>query len=108
MVSFRSKKNRRTGKTTRFPLSPGEQHRRQIEEEDARMPKEIRGMMYLDECKPDNVTVQPPISITVSSGGVAGTETPSPTPSEPVVTPIAPVKKSAEYPSASLNGEWDT
>ena len=64
--------------------------------------------MYLDECKPDNVTVQPPISITVSSGGVAGTETPSPTPSEPVVTPIAPVKKSAEYPSASLNGEWDT
>src|SRR5437016_4898525 len=107
MVGFRSKKNRRTGRTTRYPVNPGEAHRRQIEEEDARMPREMRDVMSPGRCDPENVTVQPPISITVVSGEGVRTQSPTPEPTTPAVAvPVVP-KKSSEYPAASLNGAWD-
>src|SRR5437899_2832508 len=97
MVSFRSKKNRRTGKTTRFPVSDGRVS--EILNEDVRR-------LHESTSRCEDVTVQPPISITVSSGGVSGMETPSREPQEQVVAPVV-VKKSTEYPASSLTGKWD-
>jgi hypothetical protein len=113
MVGFRNKR-RRDGRPYTHPIvSPGESAiEKQIRSEELPVhghphPGEALEHAQITAGTPAAVT---PISITVQSGGPGGNQTPPPAPPrEPIIASpvISPVKKSVEYPSATLNGEWD-
>ena len=129
MVSFRSKRTQRGVKRypvnqqsemerlLRMGLSPDEA-RRVIAEERKGFESAFSGHPHPGEelehaqapAVPPNVTVQPPISITVQSGA-GGPAQPAPAPREPLapsIVPIATQPKLTNYPPHILEGDVDT
>jgi hypothetical protein len=69
------------------------------------MPKEIRDVMSPGSaCPPSSAPI---ITIVTAGGELVPTVPKSPAPAEVSSAPIVAKEKSTEYPSATLNGEWD-